>query len=328
MAESVTDIINAKTQTALKIAQSQLQGSLYSRIVELREKLMSAIAGLEASIDYPEYEFENVSLNDVQSIIEPVIVSINRLISSFETGELIKKGVNTVIAGRPNAGKSSLLNYFLNYDRAIVTDIAGTTRDSISEPITLAGVLLNLTDTAGIRDSEDTIENMGMAISKRLAKSADFLIYLLDGSVAIADEEISIIKYLVSNNYVILLNKADLGLHYSCELLRQHFDNRLILPVSIKNDEGFFSFYEVLKSFYSSSVREDDVIITNMRHKEALVRARCSLKSAGIAIQNGLFEDFVTIDLKDAYKNLGQVIGLGLSDDVVSAVFSKFCLGK
>lgn len=328
-AEAVIDIINAKNNYALKSGIIQLKGKLKSEIKLLREKIIYEIAYIESALDDPEYyNLDNYSyelknkLFNIKNIME-------KLISSFNNGKFIKEGINTVIIGRPNAGKSSLLNLLLGEERAIVTDIAGTTRDTITENINIFDVSLNITDTAGIRESDDIVEKIGVKKALDKAYEADFIIMVIDASDELKQEDINLIKNINNKDAVILLNKIDKNIKIEIDDIKK-YTNHDIIYFSTLNMEGKSELENIIKTkFYNGEINfNDELYITNIRHKDALDKAIESINKVIETIDLGLEEDFYSIDLLDAYEKLGIIIGESLEEDLVNEIFSKFCMGK
>ena len=328
-AEAVIDVINAKNEMALKSSLSQLKGSVHTKIVSLREEILYEIAFIESALDDPEH----ISLDEYPETLLPKVQKINqelkRLLATCDNGKFLKEGIQTVIVGKPNAGKSSLMNVLVGEERAIVTDIAGTTRDIIEEHISLNGISLNIIDTAGIRNTTDFVENIGVLKAKDYAEKADLILYVVDGTKEMdqADEEIWPI--LENKKVIILLNKSDLDNMITKEALEEKF-NYPVIPISAKEETGINTLEDTLKEmFFQGELSfNDEVYITNMRHKEAIQNAFDSMKLVEGSILDGMPEDFFSIDLMNAYKALGIVIGEEIEDDLANEIFSKFCMGK
>lgn len=328
-AEAVIDVINAKNELALKSSLSQLKGSVHTRIVNLREELIYEIAFIESALDDPEY----ISLEDYPKQLLPkvqrILKELEHLLSTCDNGRLMKEGIETVIVGKPNAGKSSLLNVLVGEERAIVTEIAGTTRDIIEEHISLNGVSLNIIDTAGIRSTEDIVENIGVSKAKEYAKRADLVLYVVDGTKEMDEADEEIIEILKDKKVIILLNKSDLYNQVTKESLEKRFSFPII-PISAKEETGINVLEDLLKKmFFQGDISfNDEVYITNIRHKEAISNACESMKLVEGSILDGMPEDFFSIDLMNAYTELGTVIGEEIGDDLANEIFSKFCMGK
>lgn len=344
-AEAVMDIINAKNEFALLSSVRQLKGSVSDIIKIIRADILHEIAYIEAALDDPEHfdlesdDYKNTLLGIVNKIKDHIQV----LISSSENGRILKEGIRTVIIGKPNAGKSSLLNVLVGEERAIVTDVAGTTRDILEETISIDGILFNILDTAGIRSTEDIVEKIGVDRARNAVEEADLILYVIDSSVPLDENDESILKMIENKNVIILLNKSDLSSsvteenilfvisqiqgHYS-ELADKYKDR--IIKTSMKEKDGIEIFLKTVKEmfFHGDIVYNDEVYITNMRHKEALKDSYDSLIQVEKSIEDDMPEDFFTIDLMNAYVSLGMIIGEEIGDDLVNEIFSKFCMGK
>lgn len=328
-AEAVIDIINAENDYALKSAVGQLKGSVSEKIKSLRERILEQTAYIEAALDDPEhYEMEGYG-ETLYPVLEDCLKEIDALIDSSEDGRILKEGIKTVILGKPNAGKSSFLNAILGEERAIVTDIAGTTRDILEESVRLKDITLNIVDTAGIRKTEDVIEKMGVDKAKEYAKDADLIVFIADTSVPLDSSDYEIIDLIQGKKTITLLNKRDLEQKCDTEKLKALINGPFI-DCSIKEGRGIEEFEETVRQmFYQKDISfNDQVYITNARQKAALVSAKESLKSAMESIKAGMSEDFYTIDLMDAYSSLGEIIGESVEDDLADEIFSKFCMGK
>lgn len=328
-AESVIDVINSKNEFALKNSLSQLNGAVLDSIKQIREVLLHEIAFIESALDDPEH----ISLDSYQQklllIVDNQIKSIDKLLKSSDNGRILKEGINTVIVGKPNAGKSSLLNILVGADRAIVTDIAGTTRDVLEEQINLDGITLNLVDTAGIRDTDDIVEKIGVDRAKQYADSADLIIYVIDSSTELDDNDFSIIDILKDKNAIVLLNKSDLSTITTEDIVKKYLDKPVIY-ISAKDRMGIDELEsKISEMFLHGQVSfNDEVYITNIRHKNSLTEALNSLKLVVESINNDMPEDFYSIDLMNAYEELGLIIGEAVEDDLMQEIFSKFCMGK
>ena len=328
-AEAVIDVINAKNEMALKSSLSQLKGSVHTKIVSLREEILYEIAFIESALDDPEH----ISLDEYPETLLPKVQKINgdlkKLLASCDNGKFLKEGIQTVILGKPNAGKSSLMNVLVGEERAIVTDIAGTTRDIIEEHIYLNGISLNVIDTAGIRNTDDIVENIGVSKAKEYAEKADLLLYVVDGTKEMDEADEEIWPILENKKVIILLNKSDLDNIITKEELEEKFSHPVI-PISAKEETGINLLEDTLKEmfFQGELTFNDEIYITNMRHKEAIQNAYDSMKLVEGSILDGMPEDFYSIDLMNAYSSLGIVIGEEIEDDLANEIFSKFCMGK
>lgn len=328
-AESVIDVINSKNEFALKNSLSQLNGALLDSIKQIREVLLHEIAFIESALDDPEHISLESYPQKLLLIVDNQIKSIDKLLKSSDNGRILKEGINTVIVGKPNAGKSSLLNILVGADRAIVTDIAGTTRDVLEEQINLDGITLNLVDTAGIRDTDDIVEKIGVDRAKQYADSADLIIYVIDSSTELDDNDFSIIDILKDKNAIVLLNKSDLSTITTEDIVKKYLDKPVIY-ISAKDRTGIDELEsKISEMFLHGQVSfNDEVYITNIRHKNSLTEALNSLKLVVESINNDMPEDFYSIDLMNAYEELGLIIGEAVEDDLMQEIFSKFCMGK
>lgn len=328
-AEAVIDVINAKNEMALKSSLSQLKGSVHTKIVSLREKILYEIAFIESALDDPEH----ISLEGYPEKLLPKVQHINqelkRLLATCDNGKILKEGIQTVIVGKPNAGKSSLMNVLVGEERAIVTEIAGTTRDIIEEHIYLNGISLNVIDTAGIRNTTDLVENIGVLKAKDYAGKSDLILYVVDGTKKMDEADEEIWPILENKRVIILLNKSDLDNIITKEELEEKFPYPVI-AISAKEETGITTLEDTLKEmfFHGDISFNDEVYITNMRHKEAIQNAQESMQLVEESILNGMPEDFFSIDLMNAYKELGIIIGEEIEDDLANEIFSKFCMGK
>ena len=320
-AEAVMDLINSKNDFALNSSIEQLKGGVSDAIKDIRKNIIYHIAFIESALDDPEHISLDGYDEEITKMLNENINKISKLVNSFDNGRIMKEGIKTVILGKPNAGKSSLLNLMLGEDRAIVTDIEGTTRDTLEENINFNGLSLKIIDTAGIRDTEDLVERIGVNKAKEIAKEGDLIIYVVDGSRELDDNDREIIKLINDKQAIILVNKSDMDTVINIDELKKD-SNRDVILFSAKNGE-------IRNMFYSGKVTyNDQVYITNARHKEALENALESLKQVKNSVDAGMPEDFYSIDLMDAYTDLGLIIGESVEDDLVNEIFSKFCMGK
>lgn len=329
-AEAVIDVINAENEFALKSAVTQLKGSVSEIVRRERAVLLEQIAYIEAALDDPEHiEMEGYG-ETLLPVLDQVLSEIQDLIEHADDGRIIKEGVKTVILGKPNVGKSSLLNALSGRERAIVTDIAGTTRDAIEESIRLNDVTLNMIDTAGIRDTEDLIERIGVDKAREYAKDADLIIFIIDVSRPLDENDFEILSLIRRRKAIVLLNKQDLSKEADLGRIDKELEGIPVIETSITNKEGIDELSAVVKEmFYSRQISfNDQVYITNIRQKNALIEAAESLQKARQSILDGMSEDFFTIDMMDAYASLGSVIGEAIEDDLADEIFSKFCMGK
>mgnify|MGYP002966926152 CR=1 FL=1 len=328
-AESVIDIIHAKNEFALKSSEQQLSGSLSAAVRKVREKLLHEIAFIESALDDPEHISLDGYPETLHGIVEEAQKEIQKLLANSDNGKILKEGISTVIIGKPNAGKSSLLNTLVGEERAIVTDIAGTTRDVLEEQINLNGIILNVIDTAGIRETDDVVEKIGVDRAKKYLNEADLAIYVVDTSTQLDENDFEIMELLKDRKAIVLLNKSDLTPVTDSESIRKHLDKKMI-AISAKEQTGIEEFEETIREmFFTGEVTfNDEVYITNIRHKTALQEARNSLNLVVQSILDGMPEDFYSIDLMNAYEELGSIVGEAVEDDLVNEIFSKFCMGK
>ena len=328
-AESVIDVINSKNAFALKSSLSQLKGSVLIDVKKIRGNILHEIAFIETALDDPEHISLDGYNENLLAVVNHERKEIKKLLDSSDNGRILKEGINTVILGKPNAGKSSLLNVLVGEERAIVTDIAGTTRDVLEEQINLHGISLNIMDTAGIRNTEDVVEKIGVTKAKEYANKADFIIYVIDSSTSLDESDFEIMEILKDKKAVVLLNKSDLEVVTSKEEVEKHLD-KTIIPISAKENTGIAELEEKIKEmfFHGEVSFNDEVYITNIRQKNSLQDALDSLNLVVQSIEDEMPEDFYSIDLMSAYESLGKMIGESVEDDLVNEIFSKFCMGK
>jgi len=328
-AEAVIDIINSKNEYALKSSVSQLKGNVQKKIKEIRAEILYHTAFIETALDDPEHISVDGYGEKLTVTVDNLLEELDKLLKSFDNGRIIKEGIKTVIVGKPNAGKSSLLNVLVGEERAIVTDIAGTTRDVLEESIQLHGISLNVMDTAGIRNTEDIVEKIGVNKAKEQASEADLIIYVVDASRELDQNDYDIIEMIRDKKSIILLNKSDLATVVTKDMIQSHIDKPMI-EISAKEERGIEELEETLKNmFFDGEISfNDEVYITNIRHKTALASAYESLKKVIFSIENDMPEDFYSIDLLDAYESLGSITGETIGEDLVNEIFSKFCMGK
>ena len=337
-AEAVMDIIHSKSEFALKNSVKQLKGSLSQKIKELRSKMIYEIAYIESALDDPEHYDLTEYPEELRKKILFIQDDIAKLIDSFENGKVWSEGINTVIVGKPNAGKSSLLNAIVGTDRAIVTDIPGTTRDTIEENVMFHGINLHMIDTAGIRNTEDTVEKIGVQKSIDHIEDADLVLYVVDSSVPLSEEDMDIMNLVKNRKCIVLLNKNDLEQIVSENVIREMFsnidanafENVHIISSSTMKENGMDAFAKLLSDLFINGYvkMNDEVVITNIRHKEALMASEESLQKVLESIDMCMPEDFFSIDLMSAYSSLGYIIGEEVGDDLVQEIFTKFCMGK
>lgn len=329
-AESVIDLINSKTDKEAKASLNQLQGFLSKEIGEIKNELLSLMADIEASIDYPEYDIEEVTNEKSISVLNEIKLKLEKLEKSFENGKILKDGVKTVIIGKPNTGKSSLLNLILKEERAIVSEYEGTTRDTIEEFITIEGVPLKIIDTAGIRNTENTIEKIGVEKALKLAEDADLIIALFDNSKDLDEEDKKILEIIKDKNAIILLNKTDIDDKKNNENQNIAVLNKKTIKISTKNKNGIDELYKTISKMYEIKDIENgcETIITNLRHKDHINKARKETENAIVAIESGLTIDVIAVYIKEILEQLGKITGEDVSEDIINEIFSKFCLGK
>lgn len=328
-AEAVIDIINSKNKYALSNSVKLLNGKLSEQITEIRKDLINNIAYIEAALDDPEHISLDNFGDKLLITVDNYIDKVDNLIKTVDNGKIFTQGVKTVIIGKPNAGKSSILNILAGYDRAIVTDIAGTTRDTIEEQINLAGITLNLVDTAGIRNTKDIVEEIGVNKAKELVEEADLILYVVDSSTELDENDYNILNIIKNRKTVILLNKSDLDTVTDADSISKITDSKVI-SVSAKDNTGLDELSETIVKLFASGEIDynDEVYVSGERNKEALEETLESLKLVKKSINEGLPEDFYTIDLMNAYEQLGKITGESVEDDLVNEIFSKFCMGK
>ena len=328
-AESVMDVIQARNSMALKSSVEQLKGSVQRAVKEIRSRLLYQIAYIESALDDTEhYDLEGYP-QELAKIVDKEAGEITDLLKTADDGRMIQEGIKTVILGKPNAGKSSLLNFLVGEDRAIVTEIEGTTRDILEEYISLNGITLRVIDTAGIRETEDIVEKIGVGKAKQMAEDADLILYVVDSSRPLDDNDEDIIELLSGRKSIVIYNKTDLEPVVNMAKLQERTGNPVI-PVSIVEEKGIRKLEEEIKNmFFKGELSfNDEVYITNSRHKAALEEARESLKLVKNSIDMGMAEDFFSIDLMNAYESLGRIVGESVGEDLVNEIFSKFCTGK
>ena len=328
-AEAVIDVISAKSEYALKSSVSQLKGAVLKVIRQIREKIIYHIAYIESALDDPEHIVIDGYGEELMTELQPLKKQVEKLLQSSDEGKMMKEGIKTVIVGKPNAGKSSLLNLLVGEERAIVTDIAGTTRDILEETIILHGISLCMIDTAGIRDTKDVVEQIGVGRAKEYSKDADLILYVVDSSIPLDENDDEIIGMLQDKKAIVLLNKTDLSIKVSKEELKKRL-NHPVVAISAKEEKGIGELEQVIRDmFFQGKISfNDEVYITNVRHKTALFETMESLTMVEQSISTGMPEDFYSIDLMNAYEALGRIIGESVGEDLVNEIFSKFCTGK
>lgn len=329
-AESVIDVINAKSEREAKNGIKQLEGFLSNEIAKIKQEIMDVMINIEVAIDYPEYDVDDVASNQINDMLVTVENKLVKLSKSFDNGKIIKEGIKTAIIGRPNAGKSSLLNAILKEDRAIVTEYEGTTRDTIEEFVNINGIPLKLVDTAGIRDAKDEVEKIGIAKSKEIAKDADLIIAIFDASKDLGKEDLEILELIKNKKAIILLNKTDLKEKINENDQKIKETGATVIKISALKREGIENLYdEITKMFDLNQINLDqETVITNVRHKNLIDQAIESTKKAKDTMEQKMPIDIIAIFIKDILEDLGKITGEIVTDDIIDEIFSKFCLGK
>ncbi len=329
-AESVIDVINAKSEREAKSGIKQLDGFLSRKISQIKEEIMNVMVNVDVAIDYPEYDVDEVTTNEISNMLENVEKSLKKLEKSFDNGKIIKEGIKTAIIGKPNAGKSSLLNAILKEDRAIVSKQEGTTRDTIEEFVTINGIPLKLIDTAGIRDAKDEVEKIGISKSREIAKDADLIIAIFDSSKELSKEDLEILEIAKNKKSIIILNKMDLETKIDENNEEIKKTNSKIIKISALKQEGIEKLYdEIEKLFGLNEINLDnEVLITNIRHKELISKAIEDVKKAKETVNEKMPLDIIAIFMKNILEDLAQITGEEVTEDIINEIFSKFCLGK
>ena len=329
-AESVIDVINAKSEKEVQAGIKQLEGGLSKEISTIKQEILDVMVNIEVAIDYPEYDVEEVMNNEIMNMLNSVEIKLNKLEKSFDNGKILKEGIKTAIIGKPNAGKSSLLNRILKEDRAIVTEFEGTTRDTIEEFVNINGIPLKLIDTAGIRNTKDEVEKIGIHKSKEIAKNADLIIAIFDASKPLSKEDKEILEIIKGKKVIILLNKIDLQqeLHKEDKDFKEVTDS--IIEISALNNIGIDDVYaEITKLFEINEINIDnDLVITNIRHKNLIHQAIESIKKTKETMKEKMPIDIVAVYIKQILEDLGNITGEFVTEDIINEIFSKFCLGK
>lgn len=328
-AESVMDIVRAKTDKARQVAVGQLVGGLHSKINELRQNLLDTLANVEVNIDYPEYDADQVTAKQMRAASETIIVKIDKLLQSAQEGTILRNGLATAIVGQPNVGKSSLLNYLTQSDKAIVTDVAGTTRDTLEEYVSVRGVPLKLIDTAGIHDTDDKVEKIGVARSQKALEQADLVLLLIDASQELNDEDRALLELTANKKRIIVLNKSDLGQKVTPEEMKA-ISGSEVVATSILKEDNLSSLEDLIKQLFFSGIEnsQDQILVTNQRQVGLLNKTKQQLKDVIQAVDDEVPVDIAQIDLTGAWETLGEITGDSAPDELINALFSQFCLGK
>lgn len=329
-AESVIDVINAKSEREAKTGMKQLEGVLSKQIAEIKQNILDVMVNIEVAIDYPEYDVDDVTNQQIVDMLENVENKLLKLEKSFDNGKMIKEGIKTAIIGKPNAGKSSLLNAILKEDRAIVTEYEGTTRDTIEEFVNINGIPLKLIDTAGIRQAKDEVEKIGIAKSREIAKEADLVIAIFDSTKELTEEDLEILELIKDKKSIILLNKIDLESVLHEEDQRLKAASRYIIKMSALNYIGIEELYEKITDLFQLNEinLDNEIVITNIRHKNLITKAIENVKRTKRTIDEKMPLDIVAIFIKDILEDLGNITGEMVSEDIINEIFAKFCLGK
>ena len=329
-AESVIDVINAKSEKEAKTGIKQLEGFLSEKIAEIKKEIMDVMVNIDVSIDYPEYDVDEVTSKQITDMLDSVGKKLTKLEKSFDNGKIIKEGIKTAIIGRPNAGKSSLLNAILKENRAIVTEYEGTTRDTIEEFVTVNGIPLKLIDTAGIRKANDEVEKIGIEKSKEIANEADLIIAIFDASKELTQEDLEILNLAKNKKTIIILNKMDLESKIDENNERLKAVSNSILKISALKKQGIEELYDEISNLFELNEinLDQDIVITNVRHKNLIEKALESVKKAKETMENKMPLDIIAIFIKDILEDLANITGEIVTDDIIDEIFSKFCLGK
>lgn len=330
-AESVMDVIRAKTDKAMQVAVNQLEGSLSKLIRTLRQEILDVLANVEVNIDYPEYDTDELTTKMLLEKAEQVKLQINGLLKTAQNGEILREGLATAIVGKPNVGKSSILNTLLDEDRAIVTDVAGTTRDVIEQFVNLDGIPLRLIDTAGIRETEDKVEKIGVDRSKNAIGTADLIVLVLDGSRQLVQEDTELLELTKDKKRIIIINKNDLTSEFNNDDLSSYItDSDVLISTSAVTNDGIDEIKNAVKNLFMLGIEDsrNDILVTNARQAGLLRQARTSLEEVINGIKNDMPIDLVQIDMTDSWEKLGEITGDSYPDELITQLFSQFCLGK
>lgn len=329
-AEAVIDMIRSKTDKSMDAAQKQLSGKLSRKLGDIKGVLIDIMSHIEASIDFPEDDIDDVLYNELDSDCKGILTKLDDMIKGAETGKILREGLNTVIVGKPNVGKSSLLNALLEENRAIVTDIPGTTRDVIEEYLNIKGIPINIMDTAGIRKTEDEVERIGVERTKEYFSKADLIIFILDSSDELTSEDKEIFELIVDKKCLILINKVDLPSKINRDLVENYSSGKKVIDVSIIEDKGIDILKEEIYNLvYSGEIGyESEALITNIRHKDLLLKAKLSLSNAVDTLNSVMPLDLVSIDIRQCLDYIGEITGESMQEDIINRIFSQFCVGK
>ncbi len=329
-AEAVMDIIRAKTDASLRMAVGHLSGTLSDTIREMRYNVLRMIANLEATIDFPEEDIEMMAAQDVKVNVIGLLAQVNHLLATKETGRILREGLETVIIGKPNVGKSSLLNALLKEKRAIVTDIPGTTRDVIEEFVNISGVPLKIVDTAGIRETSDIIEQMGVEKTKEFIVTADLILLLLDASLPLSEEDKEVLAMLSGKQAIVLVNKTDLPVLLDLDEVYTYISDKKVLKISVMEGSGLLELEQVIVDMvYGGEIEQKEgAFITNLRQANLLEQAKQHLEAAIETIDQSMPSDCIVIDLKDSWDKLGEITGDTVGEDIIDQIFTQFCIGK
>ncbi|WP_129599560.1 tRNA uridine-5-carboxymethylaminomethyl(34) synthesis GTPase MnmE [Anaerophilus nitritogenes] len=329
-AEAVMDLISAKTDKSFDVALGQLEGSLSKEVKKIRNDILEMMAHITVNIDFPDEDIEEITYHELKEKAKHIYKGIHELLESAQTGRILKEGLSTAIIGKPNVGKSSLMNALLKESRAIVTDVPGTTRDVIEEYVSIKGIPLKIIDTAGIRETEDIVEKIGVERSKQFFNKADLIIFVLNASEPLTDEDQRIMKLLINRQAIVILNKIDLPEVFTKDDIQKILPNKKIIKLSVLSREGMEELENtIVNMVYGGEVKQGEVsFVTNVRHQNALERAISSIKEGIKAIDDGLALDFIEVDIKNTWEYLGEITGDTVGEDVLDTIFSNFCLGK
>ena len=328
--EAVIDVINAKTEKESRASINQLEGNLSKEIKDIKNKILSILTDIEANIDYPEYDVEEVSNNKALNTLEEVQKDLNELSKSFENGKIIKDGIKIAIIGKPNSGKSSLLNSIVREERAIVTDIEGTTRDTIEEFVSINGIPFKFIDTAGIRDAENKVEQIGIEKSKKVAEESDLIIAMFDNSKELSSEDKDILEFIKNKKAIILLNKTDLEDKDLINSKEIKDSKKKVIKISLRSESNLKDLYNELDTMFGLNeiTADNEILITNIRHKKIIENAIEHVNRAKKDLKEGMPIDIISINIKSVLEDLAEITGENVTEDIIKDIFSKFCLGK